>query len=227
MKRKSAFVGLVAAALSAFAVGASAATLTIDLDFEFSGGADPAGTPPWLRATFSDVAGGGVELTLTSLLQGPTEFIADWDFNLDPALDPTALDFAFQSGGTFTQPTITTGVNAFQADGDGKFDIEFLFSSAGDDGDSGRFGVGDFGVWLITGIDGLDVFDFDFNSVEGGGNGTYTSAAHVQGIATAPGSGWIGNEDTVEPPFEIPEPTTLALLGLGLMGLAAARRKSA
>ena len=53
------------------------------------------------------------------------------------------------------------------------------------------------------------------DSVMGGGNGSYRSAAHVTRIGQNNDSGWIG---------AIPEPGTGALLGLGLLGLASRKR---
>ena len=45
---------------------ASASTLTYELNSVFSGTYSPAGTPPWLIATFTDTTPNNVSLTLTA-----------------------------------------------------------------------------------------------------------------------------------------------------------------
>jgi hypothetical protein len=99
----------------------------MNLDTEFSGGADPQGATPWLVAVFEDQGGGVIRLTMnTSGLVG-TEYVSEWSFNLDPMLDPTLLAFSAidisDVPGFSAATDIDTGVDAFKADGDGSFDI--------------------------------------------------------------------------------------------------------
>lgn len=182
-----------------------AATSLADVNFflttEFSGGVAPAGPGPYLHAEFKDVVG-GVELTLTSLLLGNSEFVKEWDFNLDPALNPTELSFALQTGGPAA--TISTGVNAFKADGDGRYDIKVEFPVAPP---GARFNGSDSVTYFITSSQAISAASFDFLSHPDGGHGPFTTAAHVLGTGGGEESGWI----------TVPEPSTIGLLALGLV----------
>jgi hypothetical protein len=206
---------------------AKATTITLDLDLEFSGGTPPNGATPWITATIDDSLGGpnGVRLTMSAINLVGNEFIDDWYFNLDPALDPTLLSFSYVGGQAANN--INIGVNAFQADGDGKFDIQFDFPPPGQF--TAKFTAGEQSIYDLMYIAPITASSFDFNSVEGGGNGTYTSAAHIQGIdPDASLSGWIGNgngDNGGGGIQSVPEPGTLMLLAGGLMGLGYYGRK--
>jgi hypothetical protein len=114
---------------------------------------------------------------------------------------------------TYTDP-IQMNYDTYKADGDGYFDI--LFS------------------WKQPGFDAGDIFIFDANasgitanlfnaaSYPGGGNGTWTVAAHVQSIGEGEESGWMAGNPVSTP---VPEPATMLLLGSGLVGLAGFRKK--
>ncbi|MFG0283104.1 MAG: hypothetical protein ACF8R7_01660 [Phycisphaerales bacterium JB039] len=199
-----------AAALVASAASAPADVITFNLTSEFSGAQQPAG---WLQAVFADISG-GVQLTLTSMLVG-TEFATEWVFNLNPVLDPTKLMFAKTgSTGAFANPGITTGVDKFKPDGDGKYDIQFLFATDG----TGRFGAGEEVIYKITSTQTIDAHSFDFLSTPAGGHGPYPTAAHVQGIGgEGGGSGWIT--------IPLPQTAWLGLGGLALAGAVSAIRR--
>jgi hypothetical protein len=157
-----------------------AAIVSWDLNIEFSGATPPAGAAPWLRASFDDGGtSGSVTMTLTPLNLVGSEFVRYWYFNLDPALAPTSLVFSAPvKAGTFTDPVLAVGVNAFQADGDGLYDIELAFANSGAE----RFGAGEVS-YTITGIPALTASSFNFLSAPAGGNGPFHTAAHVQGAA--------------------------------------------
>ena len=217
-----------ATTLWAFGPASTRASITLELDDEFSGATDPAGATPWLTATFDDSIGGGaVRLTMSTLGLVGSEFIPAWYFNLDPLLTPTALLFSAVDTADVDSVGISLGVNAFKADGDGYFDIKFVFANdAGDD----RLSADETVIYDIT-YGGAGTFDensFIFGSAPGGGNGTYYSAAKVQGIGVdGEDSGWIGAGLPEEPPPPgpgggneggvIPEPTALIVWSL-LMG---------
>ncbi|MDH5408766.1 MAG: PEP-CTERM sorting domain-containing protein, partial [Gammaproteobacteria bacterium] len=112
--------------------------------------------------------------------------------------------------------SITWGNDCCQADGSGLYDFNLNFSS-------NEFVGNDVFVLEMSGA-GITADMFAYENTPKGGNGTYHVAAHIQGIGPDnQDSGWIG--DTGNPPA-VPEASSLLLLGLGLLGLAAGRRKA-
>lgn len=193
------------------------ATVVFELDEAYDAPGTPAGTPPWLRATFTDTVG-GVGLYLENLLQDQNEFVGSngvngWLFNFNPDKNVNALVFTFQSG-TNAADTINKGNNIVNAGGSpGEFDIQFWWNSPD------RFKKDQTATYLIAGIAGLVAADFNFLDTKG----YYHSVAHVQGINNSnstDGSEWIGDGDGGGGGNVVPEPGTIMLLGGGLVGLA-------
>jgi hypothetical protein len=207
---------MAAAGVLAAASVASADFLAIDLNFEFSGATAPSGSAPWLRAEFSSSTAGEVDLKLISLLHGDNEKITKWTFNLDPALSATGLNVTHDGGQA--PASVSKGVDAFKADGDGYFDLLFSFPTSGN-----TFGKGETAEFTITSADPITAASFAYLSVNGppSKNG-FMSAAHVQGIGPGGGqSGWIA-------PTMVPLPAPVALGGAGLAlaaGMGAWRRR--
>jgi hypothetical protein len=218
----------ISAVLLVGALPVLADTVTYDFGSVSSGGT-PAGKDPWVQATFTDAGmpAGTVQLTLNAGNLSGSEFVSGWYFNLNPGLDPTALTFTSSgSSGSFTAPAISTGTDGFKAGPDGKFDVLFGFSTA----NSGQFTSGDSMTLDISGIGGLTANDFNWLSTCAGGNGLYSSAAHIQSIDGSDSSAWVNPTSTLLQNESLDRPvpdnsTTIMLLGASLLVIEVMRRK--
>lgn len=200
--------GLTASAAHATSIG-------FDLDFEFSGATAPEGGTPWMRVTFDDATGNpnSVQLTIDALglIGGQAgESAGSIYLNFDPALNPTLLTFNPIDNSASTPTVINTGTNLFQADGDGLFDIDFEMPPPPGSPIDTRLTQGEVIVYELIYPSAIDASSFDFMSEMGGGQGSYSAAAHIMSIGTSSESGWIG-------PAAVPEPTTGVTLGVGLL----------
>lgn len=223
MKKKSLWVYLIMGAFLVFTSPSYATIISYDLGLEYSGGTRPVGTPPpWLTATFDDGGSpGSVSLKMDATDLTGTEKVGAWLFNANGSDSLiSSLNFNYNAGLSNTSdPTnsITTGpppppLNAGPAHG---FDIEFVFFTNGN-----NFGAGDVLVYDIFSAAPIDANTFlAFNS---SGKGPFETAAHVQSIGSSGGSGWIAPGSGINP---VPEPTTMFLVGIGLIGLIGFGRK--
>jgi len=180
----------------------------------FSGSVPASPIKPWIDATFQTVTLGTVRLTVTNLTLSGLENVDQLYFNLNSNLQPSKLTFKLMGeSGAFNTPKVTTGVNKFQADGDGKYDILFTFNNGGSA--NNRFTAHESMTYYISGIPTLTAADFAYLSAPAGGAGPFFAAAHVQRIGlTASSSGWLSATDKT--PLVIPEPSSKKLLLLGI-----------
>ena len=211
----------------ALAGSAQGAIITFGLVEEFSGATPPEGTvpPPWLTVTLDDGADatdGIVTLILAATNLTAEEGVSDekvkeWLLNLDPNFSAANLEFSKGSTtGTFTEPQINKDTNAYQASGDGMYDIQFMFDFSGNE--SQVFGPNESVQYTVTLSSGgtLEAESFNVRSEPAGGYGPFLTAAHVQGIGEDnEDSGWV----------TVPEPASVALLAAGFGVMMTMRRR--
>ena len=215
---------LPVATLLAAAIAAPAQASTVTFNYGTSFGAvTPDGPAPYATATFDDGGGTGtVHLTMTASSSIGDADITQMYFNFDPNL--FLGDLVFTYDGSSTGPAaaggggngIFVGVDAFQADGDGKYDILFDFPPPpGND----KWGAGEEVRYTITAT-GITASSFNFLSAPGGNAaGPFLSVARFQSTGIdGNGSDWVGAG-------VIPVPAAVWLFGSGLLGLIGVARR--
>ncbi|RJR16537.1 MAG: hypothetical protein C4581_09955 [Nitrospiraceae bacterium] len=188
----------------------AAYTLNFALDMEYSGGTAPSGTTPWITATFIDIGTNQVQLSMTANNLTGNENIKEWYFNFDDSLDLGALSISAVNTSAVDSVVITKDMNNLKADGDGKYDFMFAFSTSGN-----QFTSGETVVYNLSTGSG-DASSFNFLSSPAGGHGPFYSAAHIQNTGDGTQSGWIANETSTL----VPEPisSTLFIVGAATLG---------
>ena len=217
---KSRLTGLLCTSALVFAVmPVHAATVTFNLSTVFSDGAvAPDGPAPYGTVTLDDGdTAGSVQMTVDVSGSVGLADMTELYLNFDPSFDVSNLLFDYYLGSTGPQAlNVSTGLDAYKADGDGFYDIWFNFPTA----DGSTFSGGQTVVYDITSTALITASSFNFLSAPAGGSGPFLAASKWQ--STGPDgldSAWVA---------AVPVPAAVWLFGSGLLGLVGvARRKKA
>lgn len=221
---------LMFAAALCFQADVSRAALDTGIVYNFNsafpGDISPAGSAPWVTANFQNDGSAGVLLTISGTYLGGSEKLDKIYFNMNPVLSTSIpnLTFSLQSTSDgLAQPQISKGEDAFKADGDGYYDLEFAFETG-----QGAFSNGDSITYLISGVTSLTADDFAYQSTPAGGVGPYYAAAHILGISPINSSTWVDPSGGPIPQTSMmPEPVAFGFAAAALAGIVAlCRRKS-
>jgi hypothetical protein len=209
-----------AAVLISLASITQANSITYNFDTVFSSGAvAPVGGSPYMTAVFDDGGTpGSVTLTMTVASTAGAAYVDDVYLNFDSALNLALLNFTYAgttgpATGSQGDNGIFTGIDAYQADGDGKYDIEMNFPPPPGTA-SARWAAGEVVVYNITSTQAITAGSFAFLSAPGGNaGGPFYAAAHFQNTGPSGGnSAWVGVST-------VPLPAAAWLFGSGFIGL--------
>lgn len=220
------------------AIAATAANANVIYEFSNTGtavysGSTLSGTSGiFATATFTDVSAGVVQLTLNVLGNLPSSnYIDNWTFNLAAggpgngnAVNITSIEYvsgvtAKTVSAASSSSPLTSGKNNVTNGAATGFDLGFSFAGLSPKELDG----GSFSTYKLTGTSAFD--SSDFLTANGTGANAIYAAVHVNGGSTDSYFKAL-NTNGVATATAVPEPTTVALLGLGLLGFAAARRKA-
>jgi hypothetical protein len=206
-------IGLCMGFIGFAIIPGTASAVMYNLDYVFS---PPTGTVlPLGSVTLTDL-GASVRFELTNQA-GAESKLDSLYFNFARAgVNPNQLTFSNISAAvntyqTVLAPTSSSTVNSLKADGDGYYDGKFEYTGNKFLGHSQSLSFD----LAVAGHD-LDVSDFHFFSLPGGGTGTYIMASHIRNVSGGD-SLWVGTTSTSVNP--VPLPAAMWLFGAGLVSI--------
>lgn len=194
------------ALLVVMSVAGASQALTFNLSAIYTG-ATPGGTAPWATVTITDVAANKVNLRIDhNASSAAGQFISNLYLNLDPFVGSMAISNEVNSNKR--NGALGLSLNGINGAAGNQFDMSVSFNTSNSNGGANRLKPGEF--WSAD-LTGTGLAAANFNSVDN--NGLYVGA-HLQGI-----SGGLSSHIT-----QVPEPGTIAALGLGAMAFLRRRR---
>ena len=219
----------IAAILATTAGSAHALVYSFSDASTFNGGPSPTATPGspgsstvYATATFSDTSAGVVQLVMRTLTNLSPYYLNDWAFNF---VNGTLITSITHTTADIAATKVTLDPNNFKLTGAGDpiFDFGFNFSTA----NPGQLAFPNTSTYLITGISAgfnSNVFNSVSFNQDGSTTPAYSAAIHVQG---GPGQSYaVSGNDRGGSQGTVPEPGSVALIGLGILGVALVRRRT-